>query len=109
MNTQTVHIQYTTLVKGKGYIWRKRHDGGMLTIHLQTYDVQEAQKRATKMTLRYVELSQFEAPLQSMKAMLTKCRDSLINESKIVKLNMMLGTASQDAPQAPVMGEAMQT
>ncbi len=86
MNTQTVHIQYTTLVKGKGYIWRKRHDGGMLTIHLQTYDVQEAQKRATQMTLRYVELLQFEAPLQSMKEMLTKCRDSLIHESKIISI-----------------------
>lgn len=117
MNTQTVHIQHTTLVKGKGYIWRKRHDGGMLTIHLQTYDVQEAQKRATQMTLRYMQLSQFDVPLSSMKDTLTKYRDSLIHESKIVQLNMMLGTASQsvnshyeqDALQAPVMGEAMQS
>lgn len=86
MNTQTVHIQHTTLVKGKGYIWRKRHDGGMLTIHLQTYDVNDAQKRAAQMTLRYIQLSQFDVPLSSMKDTLTKYRDSLIHESKIIPI-----------------------
>ncbi|MEH5627201.1 tyrosine-type recombinase/integrase [Citrobacter freundii] len=105
MGTQLAHKQYTL---EKGYLWRKRYQKNILSIHLKTRDEATAIKMVAAITIRYIELKSLDVPFEAMREMLKKFRDGLITSHDIERLRS-IAMASQDAPQATVIDAPMQS
>ncbi|MES0290860.1 tyrosine-type recombinase/integrase [Citrobacter freundii] len=105
MGTQLAHKQYTL---EKGYLWRKRYQKNILSIHLKTRDEATAIKMVATITIRYIELKSLDVPFEAMREMLKKFRDGLITSHDIERLRS-IAMASQDAPQATVIDAPMQS
>lgn len=105
MGTQLAHKQYTL---EKGYLWRKRYQKNILSIHLKTTDEATAIKMVAAITIRYIELKSLDVPFEAMREMLKKFRDGLITSHDIERLRS-IAMASQDAPQATVIDAPMQS
>ncbi|HAT3454080.1 tyrosine-type recombinase/integrase [Citrobacter freundii] len=105
MGTQLAHKQYTL---EKGYLWRKRYQKNILSIHLKTRDEATAIKMVAAITIRYIELKSLDVPFEAMREMLKKFRDGLITSHDIERLRS-IAMALQDAPQATVIDAPMQS
>ncbi|EHH1325568.1 tyrosine-type recombinase/integrase [Salmonella enterica] len=105
MGTQLAHKQYTL---EKGYLWRKRYQKNILSIHLKTRDEATAIKMIAAITIRYIELKSLDVPFEAMREMLKKFRDGLITSHDIERLRS-IAMASQEAPHTLVIDKPMQS
>lgn len=100
MATKITHTSYT---QKDGYIWRKRTDGGTISISLQTRNDSEAISRAALMSIRFIELSAIQTPYDHLKTALKSYRDNLITQSQLEALRAIVANAStQQSNLSPV-------
>lgn len=103
MSTQIAHTSYTDK---KGFFWRKRYVGEVLSVSLRTKEESVARARAAAITIRFMELETMLVPSTAIKEALVAYRDSMLRHEKLALLQAMVrnatGSAETDFNAVPV-------
>ncbi len=107
MSTQIAHLMHTP---AKGCFWRKRYDKKIIDVMLNTKDEAEATPRCAAVTIRFMELQILGVPFEAMRTTLKGCRDNLIKQDKLNRLQKLVSVAaSPEALQDGFVPVAMQS
>lgn len=78
-NKQSAHFLHISYTKRDGFVWRKRFDKQMLWVGLSTQEKSVAVKRATAITVRYIQLKPLGLGKEVLQETLKDYRDRMID------------------------------